>query len=160
MAEDLAKKFGFANGDGEAIIDFARQFLGCCEANGSANKFVGGGSSSATPWCAAFVSYVLQNSGEYNDVADWYKNVGNKWYCQNIYDAAKGANAFVSSSQAQAGDLVLFDRGGDGHQDHIGIVIGVDSNGTVHTIEGNTSNQVAERTYNGTSGMSFARVFR
>ena len=160
MAEDLAKKFGFANGDGEAVIDFARQFLGCCEANGSANKFVGGGSSSATPWCAAFVSYVLQNSGEYNDVADWYKNVGNKWYCQNIYDAAKGANAFVNSSQAQTGDLVLFDRGGDGHQDHIGIVIGVDSNGTVHTIEGNTSNQVAERTYNGTSGMSFARVFR
>jgi cell wall-associated NlpC family hydrolase len=44
------------------------------------------------------------------------------------------------------GDIVFFDWGGDGISDHVGIVESVDGE-YIHTIEGNTSDSVARRTY-------------
>jgi cell wall-associated NlpC family hydrolase len=44
------------------------------------------------------------------------------------------------------GDLIFFDWDGDGSSDHVGIVAYVEG-GTVHTIEGNTSDSVARRSY-------------
>ncbi len=146
-ASNLAKEYSFSLTNAQDILDFATNFIGCNESDGSANKFLNGASSSSTPWCAAFVQYVLQNSGSYEDVSDWYKNISNKWYCQNVADAAQKAGATISQDEAQAGDIVLFYSDSNGRYSHIGLVTGVDEDGTVHTIEGNTSNQVAERTY-------------
>ena len=42
--------------------------------------------------------------------------------------------------QPQPGDLIVWDE-------HIGVVESVDADGTIHTIEGNSSDRVAERTY-------------
>ena len=42
--------------------------------------------------------------------------------------------------------MVLFDWDGDGHKDHVGIVVS-NENGKLVTIEGNTSNQVAYNEY-------------
>ena len=48
----------------------------------------------------------------------------------------------------QAGDAILFDWDNDGVSDHIGVVSGVDAEGgVVYTIEGNSSDSVAERSY-------------
>ena len=44
-------------------------------------------------------------------------------------------------SQPQPGDLILFGTR------HVGIVESVDPNGTIHTIEGNSSDKVSRRTY-------------
>jgi len=146
-AKNAEKVKEYAFGEfGEDIVEFARSFLGCNEADGSANKFLGGQSAAAIPWCAAFVEYCMKNGGSYDQVPDWYKNVDNKWYCPNIYNAAKNAGAIINGQEAKPGDIVLFDWHGDGTRDHIGIVKSV-SNGQVVVVEGNTSNQVAEKTY-------------
>lgn len=158
-ASSLAKEYKFSSNDAQEILDFAQSFIGCNEADGSANKFLNGGSSASTPWCAAFVQYVLQNSGGYEDTADWYKNIDNKWYCPNIANAAQSAGAVVDQAEAQPGDIVLFYNDSKGRYAHVGIVKSIDADGTVHTIEGNTSNQVAERTYaKGQRKMTFCKT--
>lgn len=48
--------------------------------------------------------------------------------------------------EPQPGDIVFFDWGGDGGADHVGIVESCDGS-TVHTIEGNTSDSCARRSY-------------
>ncbi len=45
----------------------------------------------------------------------------------------------------QAGDLIVWDE-------HIGLVESVDADGTVHTIEGNSSDQVTRRAHPGGGG--------
>lgn len=45
-----------------------------------------------------------------------------------------------------AGDIIFFDWGNDGGVDHVGIVESV-SGGTVNTIEGNSGDKVARRSY-------------
>ena len=58
-------------------------------------------------------------------------------YCPTV--AAWGAPYEVPYNSAQYGDIVLFDWDGDGVADHIGLVLQLNSDGTLETIEGNTS---------------------
>lgn len=51
------------------------------------------------------------------------------------------------SAPPQAGDMVLFDRAGDGVLDHIGTVTGVAADGAISTVEGNSSDGVSARRY-------------
>jgi hypothetical protein len=44
------------------------------------------------------------------------------------------------------GDIIFFDWGGDGSSDHVGIVEYVEGD-YVHTVEGNTSDSCARRSY-------------
>ncbi len=141
-----AKKFT-PNDLGDDIVEFAEKFLGYNEGDGSADKFLKGSSSSAIPWCAAYVEYIMENNSSSDQVADWYKNVDNQWYCPTVYSHAKQNNAIISGDQAQKGDIVLFDWQANGSdKDHIGIFCGVE-NGKAVVIEGNTSNQVAKKYY-------------
>lgn len=72
----------------------------------------------------------------------------NKAYCPTIWNwGKKKGYAHGSGSKAKLGDLVLFDWQKDGVCDHIGFVIKDNGNGTVTTVEGNTSN-----TNNGNGG--------
>lgn len=45
------------------------------------------------------------------------------------------------------GDLVVFDRGGDGVLDHIGVVTGTAPDGGIRTVEGNSGDRVSARSY-------------
>ncbi|MBQ4078247.1 CHAP domain-containing protein [bacterium] len=143
--EDIKENYFGAFGDD--IVAFANQFIGANEADGSADKFLASWTTSAeTPWCAAFVEYVMENSGSYEQLPDWYKDIDNKWYCPNIDNAAEKAGAVINGDEAKAGDIVLFDWDGDGKMDHVGIVVS-NENGKLVTIEGNTSNKVAQKEY-------------
>ena len=143
--EDIKENYFGAFGDD--IVAFANQFIGANEADGSADKFLASWTTSAeTPWCAAFVEYVMENSGSYEQLPDWYKDIDNKWYCPNIDNAAEKAGAVINGDEAKAGDIVLFDWDGDGSMDHVGIVVS-NENGKLVTIEGNTSNKVAKKEY-------------
>jgi hypothetical protein len=53
---------------------------------------------------------------------------------------------FTSGYTPTSGDLIFFDWDADDASDHVGIVERVE-NGIVHTIEGNTSDSVARRSY-------------
>jgi hypothetical protein len=86
---------------------------------------------SGVPYCAMFVSWVMASAG-----VPCAGLPGS--YCPSIEAAARRAGATVGARQARPGDLVLFDWGGDGVCDHVGIVESNPGSYLV-TIEGNTS---------------------
>ncbi len=88
-------------------------------------------------WCADFVSFALSQAQGEENLPDWYKNCGNRAYCPTIENAAQEAGAVVDASEAKVGDAVTFTR--NGRSGHIGIITQIDADGTIHTVEGNTS---------------------
>jgi hypothetical protein len=94
------------------------------------------------PWCAQFVSWAEKQAGTpigeagqgfqaVEAVAAWGQRTG-RWQ--------------PAGSVPQPGDLIVW--GGR----HIGIVESVDPDGSIHTIEGNSSNAVSRRTYGSDGG--------
>ena len=105
------------------------------------------GAASGEPWCAYFVSYIAKMSGA--PIGSHGEGMG---YVPNIISWAKNTNRFIAASgQARPGDLVLFSQ-------HIGIVEGVNKDGSLTTIEGNTSNRVARRHHSRSEIVGFARM--
>jgi hypothetical protein len=95
--------------------------------------------SGVGPWCAYFVSWAAaqagtplgeagQGFGSVSALYDWAQRTGR----------ATPAGAGV---RPNPGDLIVW--GGE----HIGIVESVDPDGSIHAIEGNSSNAVSRRTY-------------
>jgi hypothetical protein len=95
--------------------------------------------SGVGPWCAYFVSWAAaqagtplgeagQGFGSVSALYDWAQRTGR----------ATPAGAGV---RPNPGDLIVW--GGE----HIGIVESVDPDGSIHTVEGNSSNAVSRRTY-------------
>ena len=58
--------------------------------------------------------------------------------CPTMGDLAIKKKMNVSWANRKRGDIVLFDFNHNGTSDHIGIVVGLNSDGTIATIEGNT----------------------
>lgn len=120
------------------VVAFAKQFEGKSQSQmrgimqGAGYQFDNGA------WCADFVNFVTGQTTGKGKRPSWYENCSNKAYCPTIEEAGKRAGAQVSASKAKAGDLVLFDWNG-GVSDHIGIFIKDNGDGTITTIEGNTS---------------------
>lgn len=123
----------------QAIVEIAKTQLGNV---GGQPYWSWYGFHSHVQWCACFVSWCADQCG--------YINAGiipKHAACQS------GANWFQSQGQWKSrdyipspGDIIYFDWNSDGHTEHIGIVERVE-NGTVYTIEGNSSNRCAERHY-------------
>jgi hypothetical protein len=100
--------------------------------------------SGVGPWCAYFVSWAAaqggtplgeagQGFGSVSALYDWAQRTGR----------ATPAGPGVRPNQ---GDLIVW--GGR----HVGIVESVDADGSIHTIEGNSSNAVSRRTYGSDGG--------
>jgi hypothetical protein len=100
------------------------------------------GFSSREEWCACFVSWcadglgyidagVLPRFSSCEDGIQWFKTCG-QWR-ERDYTPAPG-------------DLIFFDWEDDGVSDHVGIVERADA-AMVYTIEGNTNDSVARRSY-------------
>lgn len=92
-------------------------------------------------WCADFVSHVLKETyGKDGVPGDFLNTCSNTAYCPTITSWAQSNGSWSKDTNGvQAGDLVLFDWDGDGTADHIGFYIEKNSDGTIGTIEGNTS---------------------
>lgn len=102
--------------------------------------------SGVGPWCAYFTSWLAQQSGApLGEVGQGFGSV----------DALRGwAQRTGRTTDTPApGELIVWDE-------HIGIVESVDPDGSVHTIEGNSSNAVTRRTYgpDGGGAQSYVRV--
>lgn len=90
-------------------------------------------------WCAMFVTWCAHYAGIDTSVIPFYCScsVGWEWF-QN-----QGRAGFKGEYIPKAGDVIFFLSNGAGHT---GIVTGCDGN-IVYTIEGNTSDMVARRSY-------------
>ena len=100
--------------------------------------------SGVGPWCAYFTSWVAQQAGV--PVGPNGQGIG---YVPTVKQWAESQGRYIPAGRAapQVGDLVVFDRGGDGVLDHIGVVTGVRPDGGIDTVEGNSSDRVSARSY-------------
>ena len=96
-------------------------------------------------WCAYFVSWVARQAG--TPLGDHGQG----------FSAAQGVRSWLTGSErlsegpaavGRPGDLAFFDANRDGVWDHIGLVEAILPDGTVRTIEGNSSDSVRRRDRN------------
>lgn len=114
---------------GRALALAARQ-VGYVEGADNANKFGEWYGMNHVAWCAEFVSYIFEHSGLKFHYA---------YVPFALRDAKTGSNGLRYHARPKRGYAVCFDWEGNGVADHIGIVTSVNKDGSVNTIEGNTS---------------------
>lgn len=102
------------------------------------------GAAAGQPWCAYFTSWVAAQAGV--PVGAEGQGIG---YVPTVKQWAEQTGRYIpaGTGSPQVGDLVVFDRGGDGVLDHIGVVTGASPDGSIQTVEGNSSNAVSARSY-------------
>lgn len=132
---------GVAGVGAEKLINIAKKEIGNNESNKGYLKYMNYyPEDPSLPWCAIFVSWCADQAGFIQSgIIPKYEScsTGVSWF--------QSKNAFHiegSGYTPQPGDIVFFGPGGGSHT---GIVVSSDTN-NVYTIEGNTSNAVAERT--------------
>ena len=104
--------------------------------------------SGVGPWCAYFVSWAARQAGApIGDSGQGYGRVDDVW----AWGERTGRATPASGAKPQPGDLIVWDE-------HIGIVQSVDADGTIHTVEGNSSDRVSQRTYGADGGGAIGYV--
>jgi len=101
------------------------------------------------PWCAYFTSWVARQAGA--PLGDQGQGFGS---VDALYSwAQQSGRAYQAGSgrTPQPGDLIVFNE-------HIGLVEGVDASGQIHTIEGNSSDQVSRRVHSASEAIGFVRM--
>ena len=129
----------FTAGGNQVIVEIAAAQVGN---KGGQPYWSWYGFKSRVAWCACYVSWCADQCGYIDagiipkfslcsDGIAWFKKNG-QWQDRNYLP--------------QAGDLIFFDWGGDGHCDHVGIVEKCED-GVVYTIEGNSGNACKRQHY-------------
>jgi hypothetical protein len=103
--------------------------------------------SGVGPWCAYFASWVARQAGV--PIGDGGRGLG-------LVDAVwawgqRTGKAIPASGEPKPGDLIIWDE-------HMGIVESVRPDGTITTIEGNSSDQVARRTHRKGDAVGYVRL--
>jgi hypothetical protein len=97
--------------------------------------------SGVGPWCAYFTSWAAREAGvPLGDAGQGFGRVDDVWAW-----AERSGKAIPAGGRPQPGDLIVWDE-------HIGVVESVGADGAVSTIEGNSSDSVARRTYGSDGG--------
>lgn len=127
-----------------------------CPASKYTKPFAGVFGSGRFSWCAAFVTWCLNNSGcttgiRPNPPVPGMENY--TWALVELWQQWAKHHGFWHHNDGiykpQAGDLIIFDWNGGpaipdaSWDDHIGVCLGVDPSGFIKTAEGNTSNMTA-----------------
>lgn len=144
--------------DREAVIAFAYAHLGMGETPMGSNITVPGRWYGIDgPWCAMGVSW------------DFYMTLGFSPFpastSKGFAECQSGLNWFhnqgkwaSSSTTPRRGWLIFFDWNGDGHSDHVGLVLGARGPRDVDTIEDNVSDRSELHTRRGTTIMGYGII--
>ena len=102
------------------------------------------------PWCAYFASWVARQAGvPLGNNGEGFASV------DALYAWAQSSGKAIpaGSGPPQPGDLIIWDE-------HMGIVESVGADGSIKTVEGNSSDSVARRTYgpDGGGAIGFVRI--
>jgi hypothetical protein len=130
---------------GQAIVNLVRNEVGVAEQPPGSNDAPriaqyrqATAGSGVGPWCAYFTSWAAREAG-----VPLGENGQGFGRVDDVYAWAQRAGKAVPNGpgvQPQPGDLIVWDE-------HIGVVESVAADGTINTIEGNSSDQVATRSY-------------
>ncbi len=136
----------------EKLIETAEGEIGVCEPSGD-DKYikyyntVGADFDMQVPWCAIFVSWCKHSAGiDKTIIPDFAScDAGKQWFeKRGLY---KKSNAYGGDYTPKRGDIIFFSSGyTQDDSTHVGIVTALSGN-AVSTVEGNTSNKVARRSY-------------
>lgn len=119
------------------LRDFAKKFIG--QGGYTFRSYCGLGSGS--PWCNAFVTYILHKGG----FASLYCNGKKQTYCPNSIKWCQNNLANIPIYLALPMDIVYFDWEGNGVPNHIGFAWERNTDQSLYTIEGNTSGGIVAR---------------
>jgi hypothetical protein len=104
--------------------------------------------SGVGPWCAYFVSWAARQAGTpLGDQGQGFGRVDDVW----AWGERTGRATPAASAHPQPGDLIVWDE-------HIGIVESVGADGSINTVEGNSSDRVSKRTYGPDGGGAIGYV--
>ena len=125
----------------QAVLDCARSEIGVGENPSGSNRTKYGEwyGMNGVAWCAIWVSYVFYRAG----LPLAFTTSKGFSYCPYGVAAFKKKGQWYTS-KPRPGDVVFFNWDG-GAVDHVGIVESVNRDGSINTIEGNTSNNKVER---------------
>jgi CHAP domain len=114
------------------FLTIAEKELGTIEVPDNKTKYGEFTKHNGQPWCGSFVMWCAAQAG--------FKGMPNVVYTPSGAEAFKGKGAWVNHETAKPspGDIVFFSFDGKGIQ-HVGIVIKDNGDGTITTVEGNTS---------------------
>jgi hypothetical protein len=142
-------------GTGQRMLEIAAREVGQAEyppgSNNSARiaqyRTATAGSMVA-PWCGYFVSWVAAQAGApIGENGQGLGSVDAIW----AWAQANGRAQPAAQGPPQHGDLIVWDE-------HIGIVESVGPDGSIHTIEGNSSDQVARRVHPAGDAIGYVRM--
>jgi len=126
------------------MLDQARRLLGTGEyPPGSNHNFVTVWYGVDAPWCDMAVSYAAAHSDNLAAVMGKYA-----WTVGHARAFQRAGRWHYGLGGIRPGDIVFFDWSGGGSIaaiDHVGVVEAVHGNGTITTLEGNTSNMFSRR---------------
>ena len=136
-------------GAGQAILNLVSREVGVAEQPPGSNDAPriaqyrqATAGSGVGPWCAYFVSWAAREAGvPIGDAGQGYGLVDDVW----AWGQRAGKAIPAGSGTPQPGDLIVWDE-------HIGVVESVQPDGRITTIEGNSSDQVARRSYDASGG--------
>lgn len=137
----VSADFGGYNGNNlgpQAIINVARSQIGVIEKPKNQVKYnhayynnnVNG---DKFPWCVAFVWWVFNQAG----ASKLFYGGGKTASCATLKDYHYGKGQ--KTETLRAGDIVFFNFDGGSTPKHVGIVTGVNDDGSINSVEGNTS---------------------
>lgn len=140
----------FVGNLGKDVVSVAKNYLGMNEKDGSYKLFTNGRTEA---WCADFVTYVVKEtcqktgkslpagfgSRSVSGLRDW--GIRNNCYLET---ASVSNKVDTIKNNVKPGDIIIFKENG---RSHTGIFKEMLADGTIKTIEGNTSDKVAERSY-------------
>ena len=131
---------------GQAIVNLVKKEIGVAEQPPGSNDAPriaqfrqATAGSGVGPWCAYFTSWAAREAGvPLGDNGQGFGRV------DDVYSWAQKAGKAVPNTGGgvtpQPGDLIVWDE-------HIGVVESVGADGTINTIEGNSSDKVSTRSY-------------
>src|SRR6476469_4486888 len=135
-----------AGGAGQAIVNLVSKEVGVAEQPPGSNDSPriaqfrqATAGSGVGPWCAYFTSWAAREAGvPLGDNGQGFGRV------DDVYAWAQKSGKAIPNTGAdvkpQPGDLIVWDE-------HIGVVESVGADGTINTIEGNSSDKVSTRSY-------------
>lgn len=124
--------------DSSGVASYALQFDGKSASEMQSIMQGAGCAFHSGAWCADFVTFITKQVYGNNTPGDFANSCSNTAYCPTIGSWAQQKGILTTdSSQVQPGDFILY--GSPGSFYHIGLVTSVNADGTVNTIEGNTS---------------------
>lgn len=132
-------------GQRDRIIEIARGEIGYKEQGNNITKY-GEWYGMQDAWCNMFVAWCAAQAGVSEGIIPKYAYVPSTANWFDDRKQYKNSKYWDGNYTPKVGDIVLFDWDQTSISDHIGFVEKVEGN-TLYTIEGNSNNMVARRTY-------------